>query len=130
MARDLHVVPDNLQGGWDVRVEHRQEPVAHFNTKDQAIAYAREESRGTSADVVVHDEGINTKGPDWVLDRHTSGADLRIYEENEALPPEVRQGLQTDRSVRGIPQGQIQPKSDTDYSQNPKSRKPPREPLQ
>jgi hypothetical protein len=36
-----HVVPDNVRGGWNVYATHKpQEPQRHFETKEEAIAFA------------------------------------------------------------------------------------------
>lgn len=41
-----HVVPDNVQGGWNVYDTHQpQEPQRHFQSKQEAIAFAQELSR-------------------------------------------------------------------------------------
>lgn len=40
-----HVIPDPVQGGWNVYDTHRpQEPQAHFDSKQEAVIYAERKS--------------------------------------------------------------------------------------
>jgi hypothetical protein len=40
-----HVIPDNIKGGWNVYHTHQpNEPQKHFDSKQQAVAYAEQMS--------------------------------------------------------------------------------------
>jgi hypothetical protein len=55
MARAHHVVPNHLEGGWDVKAEGEFEAIRHFRSKDRAVEFARDLSRIEAAALVIHD---------------------------------------------------------------------------
>lgn len=51
-----HVIPDLLQGGWNVYATHKpQEPQEHFSSQEQAVAYAERMSQQEGVDFAVED---------------------------------------------------------------------------
>ena len=52
-TKQTHVVP-NQSGGWDVKQANAQRSSGHFDTKKEAIDYARELSRNQKSELVIH----------------------------------------------------------------------------
>lgn len=102
------VVPDNQEGGWRVIHVNRETPESlRFENKADAIAYARRLTGDIQGDLeVIDQEGFIQ----WDIDRDDKGAKLEIWDETGPLPKEVQQALQSSPEIKGIPQGQIQPK--------------------
>ncbi len=54
VKKQHHVVP-SPDGGWDVKESKREQSIRHFDTKDDAVQFAREESRKDKTELVIHD---------------------------------------------------------------------------
>ena len=53
MAKSTHVVP-NQGGGWNVKQAGAQRASVHTDTKQEAVARAREISRNQGTELVIH----------------------------------------------------------------------------
>lgn len=105
--RPYYVVPDNVAGGWVVKRDAPAEGEAHFKTQGEAVRFAQKVSLEAEADLRVYDQ---RGGLDWEIRRKPTGVELDVWSETEALPRDVRQAVDANPDIKGIPQGQIQPK--------------------
>lgn len=55
MAKQTHVVP-NPNGGWDSKDAGNQKASKHFDTKQEAVDWAREHSRNRGSELVIHNK--------------------------------------------------------------------------
>ncbi|MDD4687710.1 MAG: DUF2188 domain-containing protein [Candidatus Cloacimonetes bacterium] len=55
MLKNHHVVPSQ-KGGWDVKRENSEKASGHFDTKREAIDYARQVSRNQKTELVIHNK--------------------------------------------------------------------------
>ena len=51
--RNIHVVPDS-QGGWAVKREGQETPIAHSQHKQDAVSKGREVAQQESVDLIIH----------------------------------------------------------------------------
>ena len=65
----FHVVP-NPKGGWDVKREGGERSSGHFNTKKEAIDFARRLSKNENGELFIHLKNGNFS------DRDSHGNDL------------------------------------------------------
>lgn len=51
---EIHVLPNSKQGGWDVKKSNASRASRHYETKKDAIAFAREKSIKELAELIIH----------------------------------------------------------------------------
>jgi uncharacterized protein YdaT len=54
-TKSTHVVP-NKNGGWDIKRSGAKRASRHFETKKEAVAYARQLSRAHRTELVIHNK--------------------------------------------------------------------------
>ena len=57
MARSEHHVVPNPKGGWDVERDNTERISGHFDTKKEAVDYARTVSKNQNTELIIH--GLN-----------------------------------------------------------------------
>jgi hypothetical protein len=95
-----HVVPDNINGGWDVIHGGKKDHHAHFDTKEEAIAFGRQVSSDDNADLLVHDE---QRAIDWSIEHTDSEVELNVWDDTGPLPQEVTREIEKNKERKGLP---------------------------
>ncbi|RMW99484.1 DUF2188 domain-containing protein [Legionella jordanis] len=53
-ANDYHVLPNNQDGGWDIKRERAPLAIRHFHRQREAVAAARKMSQIAGTDLFIH----------------------------------------------------------------------------
>ena len=61
--KEYHVVP-NPNGGWDVKRNNAERASKHFDTKADALAWARESAKREGAELIPHKKNNLIQNPD------------------------------------------------------------------
>ena len=52
--KEIHVVPNSNRGGWDAKRNNAERSSKHFETKQDAMTWARNRARNDGAELIPH----------------------------------------------------------------------------
>lgn len=52
--KEVHVVPNSQRGGWDSKRDNAERASKHFETKSEAIDYAKNQAKNIGAEFIPH----------------------------------------------------------------------------
>lgn len=61
--KEVHVVPNSDRGGWDSKRENAERASKHFETKAEAMAYARGQAIKIGAELIPHKKDGTIQNP-------------------------------------------------------------------
>ena len=61
--KEIHVVPNSNRGGWDAKRNNAERSSKHFETKQDAMTWARNRVRNDGAELIPHKKDGTIQNP-------------------------------------------------------------------
>lgn len=61
--KEVHVVPNSERGGWDSKRENAERASKHFETKSEAVDYAKNQAKNIGAELIPHKKDGTIQNP-------------------------------------------------------------------
>lgn len=61
--KEIHVVPNFNRGGWDAKRNNAERSSKHFETKQDAMNWARDKARNDGAELIPHKKDGTIQNP-------------------------------------------------------------------
>jgi len=61
--KEVHVVPNSERGGWDSKRENAERASKHFETKTEAMDYAKTQAKNIGAELISHKKDGTIQNP-------------------------------------------------------------------